>query len=141
MTAVKVRYTTEDLLTISAFEKLTRTEVVDYLDFGDVAYFVIKGRISNVIGKKGEKIRRIENLLGKRVKVFRHADDLETFLRNLMLVDVKSTKILKNDGKIIVKVEVNPKDRPIIIGREGKNIKAIKEFLKRQFDVDDVKLK
>ncbi len=141
MTSAKVKYTTEDLMAIAAFEKLTRTQVVDYINAGDTAYFLIKGRISNAIGKRGEKIRKIEELMGKRVKVFRYADDLETFVKNLMLVDVKDTKVLKNDGKIIVKVEVDRKHRPVVIGREGKNIKVIREFLKRWFDVHDIKLK
>jgi len=141
MAKTKIKYTTDDLLTISAFEKLTKAPVVDYINGGDVVYFLIdKVPVSAVIGKNGSKIKEVEKVMGKKVKVFRYSRDLKKFVKNLLLIDVKDIKILKNNDKIIVKAKVDKKYRPMIIGREGKNIKMIREFLRRWFNVEDIKL-
>jgi transcription antitermination factor NusA-like protein len=79
-------------------------------------------------------------MMGKKVKVFKYSKDLNQFIRNLLLVDIKDTKVLKNDGKIIVKVKIEKKYRPLLVGREGKNIKTVREFLRRWFNVYDIKL-
>ncbi len=138
---IRVKYSTEDIMAIAAFEKLTRTKVVDYIDAGDIAYFLVDApSVAGIIGKNGSKIRTIERVMGRKVKVFRYSKDLEQFVRNLLLVEVKDTKVLKNDGKIIVKVQVDRKYRPMLVGRDGKNINAIREFLRRWFKVHDIKL-
>ncbi len=137
----RIKYSTEDIMTISAFEKLTRARVMDYINGGDVAYFLIDApSVASIIGKNGSKIREIENVMGKRVKVFRYSKNLDQFIKNLLLVEIKDAKVLKNDGKIIVKVKIDKKYRPLLVGREGKNIKAIREFLRRWFNVHDIKL-
>jgi transcription antitermination factor NusA-like protein len=47
-------------------------------------------------------------------------------------------KISDEEGKIVIEVSVEKNDRAMIIGREGKNLKILKELLKRSHGVSDL---
>ena len=82
-------------------------------------------------------MKNVENVINKTVKIFGFSNDLNKFVKNLIpkAIDVK---INNQEGKIIVEVSVEKSDRPVVIGREGKNLKILKEFLKRNHNVDDL---
>lgn len=61
---------------------------------------------------------------------------MSCFIKNLI---PQATEIkIKNGEKISVEVRVEKKDRAIVIGREGKNLKLYKELLERNHGVNEL---
>jgi len=92
------------------------------------------------IGKGGINIKRLKNILNKNIEVVEYADDPETLIKHALApARVKSVKITKTpDGQKAAYVTVEPQDKGIAIGKDGKNIKALRQILKRNYDVDNL---
>ncbi len=134
---MKVTLDMNTIQTISIFQNITGSNAVDCMDSEDVLYFVVqKGQYGLAVGKGGVKIKIVEKKMRKTVKIFEYSEDLETFIKNLI---PEAQEIIFNGKKIFVKVRTA--DRAKIIGKAGKNIKIINVFLKRLFDVEELKVK
>ena len=128
---------TEDFRAISTFETITKVYPKDCLITEDTIFFLIDGKkISLAIGKGGSTIKEVSRHLGKSVKLFEYSEDPQTFIKN-MVPSAQEVKIEKGN----VDITVPSKERSAVIGREGKNIKAIKEFAIRHLGVTNLRLK
>lgn len=148
----------EDIGRVNAFEEATKTAVVDYISSEDTLYFLVKGKLGPVIGKGGENIKRLEANMGKKIKVFLYSPNIKIFVKNLVTVPVRSIAVIEcrknsdagaNENNAaataatrqkIVRVGIEKKSRALVIGRNGKNLAVIKELLRRQFEIADVKI-
>lgn len=129
-------FNTDTLRIITAFENITQSEVRDCI-VNDVIYFLVNaGRMGKAIGKNGMTIKTAEKLIGKKIKVFEYSENETELIKNLMLLAQK-IEIRKNK----VTVTINAKDRGMIIGKNGSNIKVIKEFLIRNSNIKDIEIK
>jgi len=120
---------------ITAFENITGTEVRDCI-CSEIVYFLVNpGKIAITIGKNGHNIKTAEKMLGKPIKVFEWAEDDREFIKNMvgrvLRIEIKEEKAI---------VTINRKDRGSVIGREGCNIKIIRELLIRNSDVKELKI-
>lgn len=134
-----VTFNTESIRLITLFENLTGTAVKDCVidSANNTVYFVIEeGKIAIAIGKNGGSVKNAERLIKKNIKIFEFSPDLSCFIKNLI---PQATEIkIKNGEKISVEVRVEKKDRAIVIGREGKNLKLYKELLERNHGVNEL---
>jgi len=132
------RYDTNTIRIMNLFENLTGAPVRDCVVEEDTVYVVVEeGCIAMAIGKNGNNVKNAEELIGKSIKVFEFSSSLEKFLKNLIPQALKII-VREEEGKKIVEVRVDKTERPIVIGREGKNLKIFKELLKRNHKVDDL---
>jgi len=120
---------------ITAFENITGTEVRDCICSGIVYFLVNPGKIAITIGKNGHNIKTAEKMLGKPIKVFEWAEDDREFIKNMvgrvLRIEIKEEKAI---------VTINREDRGSVIGREGCNIKIIRELLIRNSNVKELKI-
>ncbi|MBI5346983.1 MAG: NusA-like transcription termination signal-binding factor [Candidatus Aenigmarchaeota archaeon] len=134
---MKVTLDMNTIQTINLFHNITGSNVVDCVDTEDMLYFVVqKGEYGLAVGKNGAKIKIVEKKLRKTVKIFEYSEDLETFIKNIVPEAQETTF---NEKKILVRLK--PADRAKVIGKAGKNIKIINVFLKRLFDIEEMKVK
>lgn len=123
------------LMVITAFENITGTEVRDCI-CSDIIYFLVNpGKIAMTIGKNGNNIKTAEKMLGKPIKVFEWAEDEREFIKNMIS---RAQKIDLRDGKATV--TINQEDRGAVIGKEGVNIKTIRELLVRNSNIKELKI-
>lgn len=125
----------DTLRVITAFENITGTEVRDCICSDTIYFLVSPGKIAMTIGKNGNNIKTAEKMLGKPIKVFEWAEDDIEFVKNLV---VKAQKVELKDDKATV--TINQEDRGAIIGREGYNIKILRELLIRNSNVKELKI-
>lgn len=124
---------------IAIFEQLTDVEVLDYVELDDLAVFVVrKGEVGKAVGKGGRKLTDLSHLLGgKRIKVVEHSDDLREFLVNAMQpASVKDVEVVERDGKVTAIVKVPDEEKGKAIGKGGKNLKVVRELVRRHFKVE-----
>ncbi|MEM5836214.1 MAG: NusA-like transcription termination signal-binding factor [Candidatus Aenigmatarchaeota archaeon] len=135
---MKIKFDTETIRLMTLFENLTGVTVKDCLIDGNTVYILVDEKnVGMAIGRNGNSVKNAENVMKKTIKLFGFSDDLSKFVKNL-IPKATNVKIINNGEKTIVEVNVEKQDRPIVIGREGKNLKIIKELLKRNHNVDDL---
>jgi N utilization substance protein A len=140
---MKLTFDTDTIRLITLFENMTHANVKDCIvDEGtNTIYFVIEeGRIGVAIGKNGNSVKHVEKVTGKTIKLFEFSNDIVSFVKKI-IPQATAIKVRNEDGKVTVEVHVEKKNRPLVIGREGRNLKIYKELFKRNHKVDDLAIR
>lgn len=132
-----VKLETPIIRTIALFEKITKVHAKDCVITDNCIYFIVDPkRIGMAVGKNGSVIKDVRRILNKHVKVFGYFKDPELFIKN-MVPNINSVKV--NNGSMTI--SVSNENKTSVIGRNGGNIKAIREILKRHFTIKNVKIR
>jgi len=132
-----IKLTTEHVRLVGTFERIAGVHVKDCVMDEDTVYFLIEpGRMGRAIGREGSNIRSVSNALGKKVKIFEYADTPEKLVRNI--VPTINSFEMSNE---VITISVPVSDKSTVIGKNGKNIKMIRQFLDRHFNIKNLRLK
>ena len=138
-----IKISTDEIKYIGLFESMTGSTVKDCI-FEDnknkIVYVVKEGDMGLAIGKNGANAQRVKETLNKPIDILEYSDDPVKFIKNIIWpVKVKSIHVSeRKDGKKIAVLDINKKDKGLVIGKEGKNIDRIKNLLKRHHNLDDI---
>lgn len=133
---MKVVLDKNTLETISLLQKLTGVTVLDAIVNDEIYVVVAEGQHGLAVGKNGAKIKNAERIFKKTIRIFEHSPSLEKFVRN-MIPETQEFTIQDN----IAIIKVKQSDRAKAIGKGGKKIKIVNQFVHRLFEVDEVKVK
>ena len=132
-----VKLGTETIRMIALFEKITKIHAKDCIIDDYCVYFLVDPeKIGLAIGKNGSVIREVKRLLQKDVRILGYSNNAEDFIKT-QIPRIRSIQI--DNGSAIISIP--PKERVTVIGKNGRNIKIIKEVLKRHFQIKIVKLR
>ncbi|MCD6403016.1 MAG: NusA-like transcription termination signal-binding factor [Candidatus Aenigmarchaeota archaeon] len=132
---------TETIRLINLFENITGATVRDCIVEEGIVYYVVdEGKIRIAIGKNGSAIKSAEKIIGKKIKVFEFDKDPVKFVKK-MIPKTIDVELKVNDNKRIIFVKVPKKDKPFVIGRNGRNIKIYRKILERNHKIDDIKVR
>lgn len=123
---------------------LTRATAIDCVideRFDRIVYIIKKGDMGLGIGKKGENIKRMQNVLGKRIEMVEYSEDRDEFIANIFR-PLEISRIGKDEatGHLIVHI-AKKSDLGTAIGRKGANIEKAR-LLVRKFwgeEIDDLR--
>jgi len=140
-----IRLTTKEMRYIALFESITGATVRDCIvdDEQNRIIFVVKeGDIGVAIGKGGKNIHLLERMTGKKHEIIEHSANPQQFIRNaLKPAYVNEIRITERpDGKSIAVVSVNPRDKGVAIGKNGRNAERIRFLAKRYFQIQNVSI-
>lgn len=138
-----VVFDTETIRLITLFENLTGSEIRDCLidDCNNTIYFVVEeGKIGMAIGKDGNSIRNVEGLIKRDIRVFEFSEELNRFVKNL-IPQATDIRVVNEKDSVVVEVRVDKRDKPLVIGRDGRNQKLYKELLQRNHAIDELIIK
>lgn len=140
-----IRFTSREMRYIALFESITSATVKDCIidDALNRIIFVIKeGDVGVAIGKRGKNIRLLENMTGKKHEIIEHSETPAQFIKNaLKPARVKEIRITQRpNGKTIAVVSVNPRDKGVAIGKNGRNAERIRFLAKRYFQIQNVSI-
>ena len=120
-------------------ERLSRARVKDCFKFDETIYFVVAtGDMGKAVGKGGATIKRIQQELGKKIRVIEFQEDLTNFVRKV-IYPLAVEEIVEEDGVVLIK-DKNKKTKSLLIGRDGKNLNLVNRAIKRFFDIKEVKV-
>ncbi|MCX8151279.1 MAG: NusA-like transcription termination signal-binding factor [Candidatus Bathyarchaeota archaeon] len=138
MTAEEMRY-------IALFENVSGASVKDCIideEGGRVIFIVNQGQVGVAIGKGGRNIHTLERMTGKKQEIIEYSDDPVQFIKNALkpavVREVRVTE--RTDGKKMAVVTINPKDKGVAIGKNGKNAERLRFLAKRYFDIQNVSI-
>jgi len=140
-----IRFTNREMRYIALFESITGATVRDCIvddENNRIIYVVKEGEMGIAIGKRGKNVSLLEKMTGKRHEIIEFSDDPARFIKNALrparLREVRITQ--RTDGRTIAVVSVDPKDKGIAIGKNGKNAERIRFLAKRYFDISNVSI-
>ena len=133
----KKEFDMETIGFINLFERITNVSVRDCIfDENSVYFLVDEGYAGKAIGKNGKNMKILREKLKRQVKVFEYNENNEKFVNNLIpennSLEIKNKKIY---------ITVSAKDKGKIIGRNGENIKKIRELLRRNSDIQSLEIR
>ena len=137
---MKIIYDANLMKSMILFENLTKVNVKDaYLRENSIWFVIEKGGMFRAIGKNGIKIKKVENVFKKKVKLIEENEDIKIFCKGL-IYPVKAKEIDFNDEILTITAE-DTRAKGLLIGRERKNLNELKEVLSRYFELKDVEIK
>lgn len=139
----EIKLTPDEMRYIALFQDITGAVVKDCIvdnSENRIIFLVRPGDMGLAIGRNGINIKRIRKIIGKNIEVVEYSDKLEELAKNALApARVRSVKVVpRHDGKKVVYVDVDPRDKGIAIGKAGRNVARAKLILKRYFDVHSV---
>jgi NusA-like KH domain protein len=134
---MSIKLATQNIRDIATFEKMTKVHVKDCIRDETCVYFMVEpGKSGLAIGRNGSVIKNVSRVLDRQAKVFEFSENLKRMIGSM----IPSAKNVEVDGDS-VSVAVPKSERSVVIGRNGRNIKVIREFLKRHFKISYLRLK
>jgi N utilization substance protein A len=140
-----IKFTSVEMRYIALFQSITGATVKDCIvdtDLNRIIFVVKEGSIGMAIGKKGKNIHQLEKMTGKKHEVIEHSENPAQFIKNaLKPAKVDEVRITERmDGKTIAVISVNPKDKGVAIGKNGRNAERIRFLAKRYFQIQNVSI-
>lgn len=121
---------------MNLFEKHTHVSPRDCVLNENVYFVVEEGKAGLAIGKGGANIKKLQNLLKKRVRVFEHNANVVEFVKNMI---PEAERVEANGTRVTVVIQ--QQDRGRVIGKGGENVKMIREILRRNSNVEELEVK
>jgi len=143
--ASRIKFTSVEMRFIALFQSITGATVKDCIvdsDLNRIIFVVKEGSIGMAIGKRGKNIHLLEKMTGKKHEVIEHSDNPAQFIKNaLKPAKVDEVRITERmDGKTIAVFSVNPRDKGVAIGKNGRNAERIRFLAKRYFQIQNVSI-
>lgn len=140
-----IRFTSREMRYIALFESITGATVRDCIideDLNRIIFIIKEGDVGMAIGRRGKNIHLLEKMTGKKHEIIEHSDSPVQFIKNaLKPARVKEIRITeRRDGKTIAVVSVNPRDKGVAIGKNGRNAERIRFLAKRYFQIQNVSI-
>ena len=140
-----IKLTTDQMRLMSLFQNVTGATARDCVEDEKqdrVIFVVNSSKMGLAIGKGGSHIRNLQNIVKKNVEIVEYSDDPAEFLKNILnsklISEVKINK--RADGSMQAIVLVDPKNKGIVVGREGRNAEKARLLAKRYFEITHVQI-
>jgi N utilization substance protein A len=131
---MSVSFDTESLKLLSLLESLTGVELKDcIIDKGDNRVYVVveEGKSGLVVGKDGTRVRELERLIGKPIRVFEYSPDPMEFVKKLMPI----ISVRKVEGeRLVIEAKVPRNMKGLVLGRNKRNLKLYQLLVRRCYD-------
>jgi N utilization substance protein A len=140
-----IKLTSNEMRFIALFESITGAAVKDCIldeELNRAIFIVKEGDVGMAIGKGGKNIHLLERMTNKKHEIIEYSDDPTQFIKNaLKPAHVRELRISERpDGKTIAVVTVDPKDKGVAIGKNGRNAERIRFLAKRYFQIQNVSI-
>jgi len=135
---VRIKYNIDVMKYISLFESLTGAKVKDCIANDSILFVVHENDMGKAIGKNGVNVKKIGDILKRKIRLIEFNSDISQFIQNLIFpLKVKEIKLEEN---IVTIYGNDTKTKGLLIGRDRHKIKSINDIVKRYFDVTEIKV-
>ncbi|MDD1667867.1 MAG: NusA-like transcription termination signal-binding factor [Methanomicrobiales archaeon] len=114
---------------------LTKSTAIDCLideRFDRIIYVIRPGDMGLAIGKKGENIRRMQKVLGKKIEMVEYSENPDDFIANMFRPALLSSVEKDEAGRVRVILQKRS-ELGIAIGKGGANVEKARLLFRRFF--------
>ena len=135
-----IKYDSESLALMSFFEKLTKSNLKDMFDMGEILVFVVEPfQLRKALGENAQNVQKLKERLKKKIKMVEYNADLATFIRSL-IYPLRVNNFRFEEGIVTLEGE-DTKTNGLLIGRGAANLRAYEVAVQRYFkDVKEIKV-
>ncbi len=131
---MKLRIDNDTFRYLNAFATLTGVAALDcFEENGEVVYVVEPGKIGIAVGRKGSNIRKVEELLKKKITLVEYSPDPIIFVRNI-LFPIRPRQVYiatKSDGRKVVTIVLDRKARRALTANGKKLYNLLLKLMSR----------
>lgn len=129
----KILYTGETLKLMSLFESITRTRLKDcFIDSNNILTFiVVNGDIGKAIGKDASNVKKLENMLNRKIKIVEFDSSVLGFIRNLVY-PIRPRNVVE-EADIVTIESSDSKSRGLLIGRNASSLRNFEAITKKYY--------
>ncbi|MBI5072957.1 NusA-like transcription termination signal-binding factor [Candidatus Woesearchaeota archaeon] len=138
---VKITYTQELMGTMALFDRVTHVSLKDcFEDKNQLLTFVVDAQdIGRAIGKQAVCVKRLEQLLKRKVRVLGFHADVREFVK-YVIYPLQVAVIELENGILYLKDE-DRKTKSLLIGRNAQNLRNTEATIQRFFpEITEVKV-
>lgn len=127
---------------IAQFAEETGVTATDCVIEAESITFVIPPEdMADAIGPDGRTVRRMEEQLGRDIRLVGDADRPADFIANAFApAAITDVAIRETETDRVAYVDVVDEDEGVAIGPDGRTINMVRELANRHFDIDDITL-
>lgn len=128
---------------IALFEKIGHIELKECIENEDMVLFIVGERkLSELFKRNPDIITQLKDKVNKHILVAETSRDLLTYVKNLFYrYGVKEIHINWKNGQTDILVSVEQSEVGKAIGKEGRNIKLMKEAVSRFYNIKSLNIK
>lgn len=139
----QVKITAEEFRYIALLHDLTQVYVRDCIvdnTYNRIIFLVDPKDIRQAIGPKGVTLQKLKKVLNKDIEIVGYSENLEEQVRYALApAKVREVRVVNRPGgKKVVYATVDPNDKGIAIGRNGRNVERARMILNRYYGIDSV---
>lgn len=134
-----IKFGMDEIKFMSLLEQFSGVSPKDVINEEDKVTFVIpEGSIARCIGKGGVVVKKLENLLKKKVKYVEYSEQLLQFVKNA--VAPLELANVEEDSGVVTMTAPDHQTRGMLIGRSAMNLRATETLVKRYFPITELKV-
>ncbi len=127
----------QDLRRLNLFRKITKLETRFCFSYNEILMFCVPRRdVSRALGKNGENLKRMSDILKKRVRIVtlpRGVEDIKPFIQSIIApVGFKEIEITSDE----VIVNAGSENKAALLGRNKRRLNEMKKIIKDFFKLD-----
>lgn len=134
----RIKFDSDLMKLMTLFESMTGAKVKDCIANEKIIFIIGENEMGKAIGRNGINIKRMENMVKKKIKLVEFSGDVLQFVKNAVYPAEISSVEQENDIIMIRGKDTSAK--AMLIGRERQNIKHLSDIVKRYFDVKEIKV-
>ena len=142
MSVPRIRLTADEMRYIALFESITGATANDCVideENNRIIFVTKQGDMGLAIGRGGKNINTLRKMVGRFVEVVEYGDTADQLIKNsLAPARIKEIRITEKPEKKIVVIEVEPRDKALAIGKNGRTIDKTRMLARRYFQIDNV---
>jgi len=127
----------QDMRYLNLFQRVTKVRTRYCFLYNETIVFGVPRKLlSKALGKDAENIKKIGNILGKRVRIValpRDIEDAEDFLKNI-ISPIQFKELEVNEDEIVI--TAGKQNKASLIGRDKKRLHDMQKIVKSFFGKD-----
>lgn len=134
-----IKFGFEELKIMNLVEQLSGVTPKDLMREQERDIFIIpEGSIARCIGKGGVVVKKLENMLKKKIKFIEYSTDLKQFIRNAVH-PLELQDVVQEDAVVTLHA-ADHQTRGLLIGRSAMNLRSTEAVVKRHFPISELKV-